>query len=250
MPLVKRLKPEVIVHLGAQINLRTSIEDPFTDARTNVCGSLMVAHAAVIAGVRKVIFSSTGGPMYSEKARLPWSEKLAAEPMSPYGISKRTAEMYLAFYHAVRGLPYVALRYANVYGPRQNAKGEAGVISIFIERLLNNKPLVINGTGRQTRDFVYVDDVVHANLLAMQKNVSGIFNIGTGKETSVNVLYKKINKLARSSSVMRYGSAMVGEAMRSSLDAQKARQLLGWSPLTKIDEGLVKTVEWFRKNRQ
>ncbi|MFC1788231.1 NAD-dependent epimerase/dehydratase family protein [Patescibacteria group bacterium] len=247
--LVCKIKPEIIFHQAAQINVRTSVEDPVLDAKVNVLGTLNLIKCAKDAGVKKIIFASSGGAMYSDSVRPPYSEKNPADPISPYGIAKRAGEMYLRFGHEVYDLPYVALRYANVYGPRQNSKGEAGVISIFAERMLKSKAVKINGTGKQTRDFVYVDDVVRANMLAMQRSATGIFHIGTGKETSVVNIFKKIKKFTGSDLPERHGPAMVGEVMRSVLDCRKAKKGLGWQPRVKIDEGLKKTVEWFKKNK-
>lgn len=246
---LKKVKPDVIFHLAAQINLRNSVIDPFYDAKVNIFGSLTIAKLAGEIGVKKIIFSSTGGPMYPETAHIPYSEKIPPGPISPYGISKRAAEMYFAFAYHLYGVPYVALRYANVFGPRQNAKGEAGVISIFAERMLNGKPTIINGTGKQTRDFVYVLDVVRANMRAMQKNAVGIFNVGTGHETDINTIFRKLAKLIGYKLPERHGVAAVGEVMRSALDAQQARVVLDWIPMTKLDEGLKQTVEWFRKKK-
>lgn len=244
---LNRVKPDIVFHLAAQVNLRHSVVDPLNDARINALGSLMLVHACGMIGVKKIVYSSTGGPMYSESARLPWSEKIPPQPISPYGISKRTAEMYFHFAYQVHGLSYVALRYANVYGPRQNARGEAGVISIFSDLMLAGKSTVINGTGKQSRDFVYIDDVVRANMLAMQKNVVGEFNIGTGKESSILDIWKKMNKLVGYQLPVRFAPAPPGEVMRSALDAGKARKYLGWEPRVKLDEGLKRTIAWFQK---
>jgi UDP-glucose 4-epimerase len=244
---LKKIKPDVIFHLAAQINVRTSVEKPIEDAKTNIMGLLAMIQVAKEIGVKKIVFSSSGGVMYPETARLPYAETIPAEPISPYGIAKRAAEMYLSFAHSFYGIPHVSLRYANVYGPRQNAKGEAGVISIFITRMLAHKPVVINGTGKQTRDFVYVGDVVRANLLAAQKDVVGEMNIGTGRETDMNTVYKKLAKRIGYKLSEHHGKAASGEVMRSALDARKAREVLGWEPKVKLDEGLERTVEWFRK---
>lgn len=243
---LKRLKPEVIFHCAAQINVRNSMIDPPGDATTNILGTIHLAHTAAQIGVKKIIFSSSGGAMYSEDARIPSSEKIVPVPSSPYGISKRTAEMYLHYEFYIHGIPYVALRYANVYGPRQNAKGEAGVITIFADQMLAGRPVTIFGNGKQTRDFVHVDDVVRANLLAMNRSVIGEINIGTGRETDVNTLFKKMAKLTAYELPARYTPFIPGEMMRSALDARKAKQLLGWVPKYKIDEGLEKTIKWFR----
>jgi len=199
--------------------------------------------------VKKIIFSSSGGAIYPEVGRPPFAETVAPHPISPYGVSKRAAEMYLDYEHHVHGMPYVALRYANVYGPRQRTKQNGGgVIAIFADRFLRGEQITINGTGDQTRDYVYVDDVVRANMLAMSKNVNGIFNIGTGKETSVNTLFRKIKKLTGSDMPERHGLACAGEVMRSSLDVRKARRDLSWAPLVSIDEGLKRSVEWYGKH--
>ena len=245
---LKKVKPEVIFHLAAQINLRRSVADPFHDAQVNIMGSLMIAKLAGEIGVKKIVFSSTGGPMYPESARIPYSEKNPARPLSPYGISKRTAEMYFAFAYEIFDVPYVALRYANVYGPRQNAKGEAGVISIFIERMLRGEPVKVTGNGKQTRDFVCVEDVVRANMLAMTKSVVGEFNIGTGRETDIKTIFYKLAKLTSYQFPIRYVAAPQGEVLRSALDARKARRIFGWEPHIRLDDGLARTVEWFRRN--
>jgi UDP-glucose 4-epimerase len=245
--LLRRLRPEIVFHTAAHLDLRASVLDPAKDAETNIMGSLALVQEARKAGVKKIVFSSTGGPMYPGHVRPPWSEKVPAEPLSPYGISKRAAEMYFAFLHDVHGVPYVALRYSNVYGPRQSAHGEAGVVAIFTSRMLKNRPVTIYGDGKQTRDYICVDDVVSANMLAMQKNTVGIFNIGTGKETNVLAVFKKLKKLTGSSVPERHAPASPGELLRSSLDARKAARELGWKPSVGLDEGLRKTVEWFQK---
>lgn len=246
---VSRIKPDIIFHLAAQVNLRHSVVDPPNDARINIFGTLKLAHLAAKIGVKKIIYSSTGGPMYPEDAKIPYSEKIPPQPISPYGISKRTGEMYLNYMYHVHGVPYVALRYANVYGPRQNAKGEAGVVSIFSNAMISGKPVTIFGTGKQTRDFVYVDDVVRANMFAMNKSVCGEFNIGTGKQSSVLTIFNKIKKITGYKMPVRFGAAASGEVMRSALDAKKAKRYLGWQPKTKLDVGLEKTVKSFKKKK-
>ncbi len=243
-----KLKPDIIFHLAAQVNLRHSIIDPPYDTRINALGGVKIAHIAGSVGVKKVVFSSTGGPMYPEDARLPASEKTPAEPISPYAINKRVMEMYLNFAYHVHGMPFVALRYANVYGPRQNPKGEAGVISIFAKNMLNGKPCTIFGNGKQTRDYVYVDDVVRANMLAMNRNVVGEFNIGTSRQTSVNDVFKKLARIIKYELPSRKEAAAAGEVMRSALSYKKAKAKLGWEPKMKMSKGLEKTVHWFEKN--
>jgi UDP-glucose 4-epimerase len=245
--LLKKIKPDIVFHLAAQVNLRNSVEDPPGDARINVMGSLTIAHECGKLGTKKIVYTSTGGPMYPEGARIPYSEKTPPAPISPYGISKRSAEMYFNYAYHVHGMPYVALRYANVYGPRQNAEGEAGVISIFAEKMLKGQPTMITGSGKQTRDFVYVTDVVRANMAAMNRSVVGEFNIGTAKETSVNTIFKKMKKLTGYQMPERHVAAAAGEVMRSALSYKKAQKFLGWEPKVKFDEGLKKTIRWYER---
>lgn len=245
--LIARLKPDVIFHLAAQIDVRCSVEDPPSDAQVNVMGTLNIAHAAAKAGVKKFIFTSSGGAMYPDTHRPPYSEKTPDEPLSPYAIAKRSAEMYLDFEHRIHGLKYVVLRLANAYGPRQALRGGyAGVISVFARQLLAGEKVVINGSGKQTRDYVYVADIVRAHMLAMEKNVTGIFNIGTGVQTSVNTLFQRIKQLTGSKQTQTHGPSCKGEVVRSALDARKAQKELGWKPEVSLEEGLKKTVLWFK----
>lgn len=247
--LVAKIKPDVVFHLAAQIDVRCSVEDPPGDAEINVMGTLRMAHAAAKAGVKKFVFTSSGGAMFSDAVRPPCSEAVPADPIAPYGIAKRAAELYLSFEHRIHGLPYVVLRLANAYGPRQALSGAyAGVISKFSNNMLAGKPCVITGTGKQTRDYVYVGDIVRAHMLAMEKNVTGIYHVGTGVETNVNQLFKKINKLTGDKQKETHVAACQGEVMRSALDARKAKKDLGWTPEVSLDEGLKRTVDWFAKN--
>ncbi|MFH1253689.1 MAG: NAD-dependent epimerase/dehydratase family protein [Candidatus Uhrbacteria bacterium] len=243
--LMAKIKPDAIFHLAAQLDVRLSVKDPIEDADINILGSLNLLQAAVNSGVKKIIFSSTGGAMYPGSLRPPYSEKDPELPISPYGIAKRTVELYLNFLRSIHGISFVALRYANVYGPRQNSKGEAGVVAIFSEKMLKNLPIKINGLGTQTRDYVYVDDVVKANLLALEKRVSGLFNIGTAKETSVNEIFKKIKKFTKYQLPESHGPACPGEVLRSSLNYKQATKELGWRPEVKLDDGLKRMVQWF-----
>ncbi len=249
MKLVAKIKPDVVFHLAAQIDVRTSVENPAADARVNLLGTLHVADAAAKAGVKKFIMTSSGGAMYSDDVRPPYSEATPADPISPYGIAKRASEMYLGFEERVHKLPCVILRLGNAYGPRQRLSGGyAGVISKFAQTMLLGKQCVITGNGKQTRDYVYVGDIVRAHLLAMDKNVSGIYHIGTGRETSVVQLFKKINALTSAKQKEVHVPACAGEVMRSALDSRKAARELGWKPEMTLDEGLKRTVEWFRNH--
>ncbi|HAU66720.1 MAG: Nucleoside-diphosphate-sugar epimerase [Candidatus Uhrbacteria bacterium GW2011_GWF2_39_13] len=247
VPLLQKIKPDVVFHLAAQINLRDSLQDPLNDAKINIFGTLTLIQECTKLGVKKIIYSSTGGPMYPEQARMPWSEKIHPQPISPYGISKRSAEMYFHYAFQVHGMPYVALRYANVYGPRQNAKGEAGVISIFADHFMKGNPMIIHGSGEQTRDFVFVEDVVRANISAMDRSAVGVFNIGTGKQTSINTIFRKLKKMTQSSIPERHDAPVMGEVIHSALSSREALIHLGWRPTVKLDQGLEKTVAWMHK---
>ncbi|KKT71681.1 MAG: hypothetical protein UX09_C0017G0006 [Candidatus Uhrbacteria bacterium GW2011_GWE2_45_35] len=247
--LIKKLKPDVIFHVAAQIDVRKSVAAPIADAKINILGTLALAEAAAVAGVKKIIFSSSGGAMFSDDIRPPYSEETREQPVSPYGIAKRASELYLDFEQKTRGLSSVVLRYANVYGPRQNSLGGAGVVAIFCEKMLAGLPTKINGSGKQARDYVYVGDVVRANLLAMNEKTQGVFNIGTGREISVNELFRQLKKITKYQLSENHGPACSGEVRRSSLVCKKAAKELAWQPKTKLDDGLLKTVEWFRKQK-
>ncbi|HEX2384949.1 MAG TPA: NAD-dependent epimerase/dehydratase family protein, partial [Candidatus Binatia bacterium] len=215
----------------------------------NVLGFLNLLEAGRAAGVKKVIFASSGGAMYGEQEKYPAAEDHPTRPASPYGVSKLTGENYLGYYHTTFGIPYVALRYANVYGPRQNFRGEAGVIAIFIDQLLSGQTPVINGDGKQTRDFVYVGDVAAANVLALGSSFVGGLNIGTGVETDLNTLYEKLAGQLGAKVAAIHGAAKEGEQRRSSLDAARAKQILGWAPKTTLDQGLGETIKYYRSSR-
>ncbi len=243
---ILRWRPQVISHHAAQMNVRFSVADPLEDARENILGSLNILQAAAQAGVTKIIFASTGGAMYGDAAPLPNRELDATFPDSPYGIAKLAVEHYLRFYQGQYGLVPICLRYANVYGPRQNGLGEAGVVAIFIEKFLAGEQPVINGDGLQTRDFVYVGDVVRANLLALDQPKAGVFNIGTGQETDILTIYLKLKELTGSPLGPVHGPAKPGEQRRSVLDCKQAGDLLGWQPQVSLAEGLRRTVAAFR----
>jgi len=238
-------KFDYVFHLAAQVDVRKSLENPKEDEEINYNGSVNVAMNCVKYNVKKLIFSSTGGAIYSPDAELPCDENSKAEPLSQYGKSKLKVEQFLQKTKK-DGLNYAILRYSNVYGPRQNLKGESGVISIFIKNIIEGKDLVIFGDGKQTRDFVYVDDVVNANLIAIEK-LSGIYNVSTGKETSINDLADMMGKIMKSDCKIINKMAIKGELLRSVLDSSKLMKK-GWKPNYNLNEGLKNTINWFKEN--
>ena len=243
-------KPDVLNHHAAQIRVDIAAKDPIMDLNINTVGLLKLMQAAKDKKfLKKVIFASTGGAMYGHKGT-PFTEKMIPQPLSPYGISKRASELYLNFYKQEYKIPYVALRYANVYGPRQNPHGEAGVVSIFSENLLSNKQPVINGDGKQTRDYVYISDVVSANMLATDKEISGEFNIGTAVETDVNQIYELISQKINPRIQADHGPFRPGEQATSSLDSSLAKKSLGWQASVNLKTGIKHTVEFFKKKHQ
>ena len=244
----KKNNIDVINHHAAQIDVRKSVEDPKFDAQINIEGSLNLFQAAVDYGVKKIICASTGGAIYGEQEIFPADENHPMKPLSPYAISKLAVEKYLYFYKKSYGINYVILRYANVYGPRQNPLGEAGVVSIFCESMLHNKQPVINGDGKQTRDYVFVEDVVNANVRALSLKASETINIGTSVETDVNYLFDFINKYFGSKFKEVHGESKAGEQIRSVIGYEKAREILNWKPLYNVKQGLEKTCEWFKNN--
>ena len=244
--LVEAERFEVVCHLAAQMDVRRSVADPRFDADVNIAGFLNLLEAARKSGVSKVVFSSTGGAIYGEQDVYPAPESHPTRPVSPYGVSKASGELYLGYYRAQYGLASVALRYANVYGPRQNPHGEAGVVAIFSERLLRGETCIVNGTGKQTRDFVYGPDVARANLLAATGEIEGPINIGTGIEPDVNRLYALLARAAGVDRPAQHAPAKPGEQMRSSVDPSLAAKVLGWRPAVALEEGLQRTVGWFR----
>ncbi|MBN1376936.1 SDR family oxidoreductase [Candidatus Woesearchaeota archaeon] len=242
----KKEKPEIVFHTAAQIDVRKSVEDPIWDSEINISGSLNILENCKKYNVKKFIFSSTGGAIYGDTENIPTTEKEEAKPISPYGICKLSVEKYLHYYGKIFGLDYVSLRYSNVYGPRQNSKGEAGVVAIFIDKILNNEQPLINGDGKQTRDYVFVKDVVNANMLAFEKNITGIYNIGTANETTVNEIFRLINKNLGNKAEKKHAPAKKGEQQRSCLDYGKAEKALGWKPEYNIEKGIKETVDWFK----
>ena len=240
-------KPDVICHQAAQIDVRRSMSDPRYDADVNLGGLLNVMQAAVKAGsVKQVMFASSGGAMYGETDQIPTREDHPPRPVSHYGVAKASSELYLGVYAANYGIPYAALRYANVYGPRQDPHGEAGVVAIFAGRLLDGKPCTIYGDGKQTRDYVFVGDVARANLLAAEKGFTGALNIGTGVETDVNQLFTIMARAAGVQAEPVHAAGRPGEQKRSCIDPSAAEKALGWKPEVRLEDGLTRTVEFFR----
>jgi UDP-glucose 4-epimerase len=255
----KKEKPNFVFHYAAQIDTRTSVRDPVFDAEVNILGTINILQNASKTKVKKIIFAATGGALSSGETVLPTPEDKIALPISPYGAAKISAEMYLHYFWKSYGLPYIALRMANVYGPRQSPHGEAGVIAIFTDKMLGGKQPIIFGSGRQTRDYIYVGDVIKANMLAFKSKKVGSYNVGTRKETSVLEIFKKLKKITGSNVPKIHGSpvgqknkvttVVEGEQMRSVLNCSKIKRELGWKPKINLDKGLEMTVKWFRKNR-
>ncbi len=237
-------KFDVINHHAAQINVRTSMDNPLFDAHVNILGSLNLLHLATKYRIKRFIFASSGGAVYGEPLQFPITENFPIQPSSPYGISKTTVEKYLMLLAKLNNIDYVILRYSNVYGPRQIGKSEAGVISIFINQILNNKKCVVFGNGNQTRDYVYIDDVVNANMASLV-SASDILNIGTGIETSVNDLISILSDITKKNVDYEYGAARPGEVFRNVLDFSRAESVLHWEPKITLKKGIKKTLDYF-----
>jgi UDP-glucose 4-epimerase len=242
-------RPDYVFHFAAQINLRRSVEDPVFDADVNVIGSLQLLDLCVEYGVKKVMFASTGGALYGEAEVVPTPETYPCRPGSPYGIAKYTIEQYLQFYSSYYELQYGIVRYSNVYGPRQNPKGEAGVISIFAERLLNHQEAVIHGDGHQTRDYVFVEDVIAANMLVFAQAEQGIYNVCTARQTTVNEVFDYMAANFEGSPRAIHKEAFYGQSV-SCLSYQKIKNELNWEPEWSMEKGIEKTVEWFKNKKQ
>lgn len=243
----KQFKPQIINHHAAQIDLRRSVADPVFDARVNITGTINLLQNCIKYKTRKIIFASTGGAIYGEQDYFPADENHHSRPISPYGVAKLSAENYLFYYKYNYGLDYTVLRYSNVYGPRQDPYGEAGVIAIFIQKLLRGEQPIINGDGKQTRDFVYVNDIVKANILAIKAKEGGIFNIGTAIETDINEVLKMLVKITGANVKEIHGPSKPGEQKRSVIAYKKAERILGWKPGVSLEKGLMQTVKYFKK---
>jgi UDP-glucose 4-epimerase len=244
--LIRDERPDVLNHHAAQMDVRRSVADPLFDARTNILGTIALLEASRQSGVRKVLFVSSGGAAYGEQETFPAPETHPTWPVSPYGVSKRSGELYCHFYQAEYGLPFVALRYANVYGPRQDPHGEAGVVAIFSGKMLRGVSVTVNGDGKQTRDYVFVGDVARMSLLAIERDATGPVNVGTAIETDVNTLAETMRDVAGSRSEITHGPAKSGEQRRSVVDIRRAAEVFGWKPEVPLRDGLARTVEFFR----
>jgi UDP-glucose 4-epimerase len=241
----KKHKIDVINHHAAQVDLRLSHSNPQEDAKINIEGSLNLFQNAIKYKVKKIILASTGGAIYGEQEYFPADEKHKTNPLSPYGIAKLTVEKYLEFYHRHYGINYVCLRYSNVYGPRQLPKGEAGVVAVFCKKISKGEQPIINGKGINTRDFVFVGDVVEANFKALSYNKTITLNIGTGKETSINSIFGIINKYFGNKVKEKHGKEIYGEQKRSLLDNRLAKKIIKWKPIYEIKEGIELTCKYF-----
>ncbi len=239
---------EVLIHHAAQMDVRRSVEAPNFDADVNIRGLLNLMEAGVKNGLEKVIFASTGGAIYGEPAYTPQDLDHPLRPVSPYGVAKLAGEKYLYYYQEQYDVQTISLRYANVYGPRQNPHGEAGVVAIFARQFLTGKQPLIYGDGKQTRDYVYVDDVARANLAALSYGESGTFNVGTAHETSVNELFEKMRDIADVSISKEYAPAKPGEQQRSVLGIERTGRVLDWEPEISLDDGLRRTIGWFQES--
>jgi UDP-glucose 4-epimerase len=245
--LIRRRRVEAVAHLAAQVNVRISIADPARDASLNVMGGLAVLRACAETGVRRLVFASSGGAIYGDQERYPCREDAPARPNSPYGVAKLSFEHYARAFESASGPRAVHLRLANVYGPRQDPRGEAGVIAIFSERMLKGREPRVFGDGSQTRDYVFVEDVARAFRAGLRAR-PGVYNVGTGRETSVNTLVREIAERTGFAGKPRHEPAIRGEVRRNVLDIRRARRVLGWTPAVRLREGLDRTVGWFKEN--
>jgi len=250
--LIADYKPSVIFHLAAQVDVRASVEDPLTDLETNLVGLIRVLEGGRRAKTRKIIFASSGGTIYGEPEakQLPLNEDTPWSPLSPYGVSKLAGGLYINTYSSLHGLEGTTLALANVYGPRQDPHGEAGVVAIFAGKLLEGEPCTIYGTGTQTRDFVYVEDVASAFMASIEKGDGKLLNIGTGTETSIQHLYKEMALAVGIDSAPERGTERSGEIERSSLDPSLAEKILGWKPKTSLRDGIHSTLKWFESKKE
>jgi len=244
--IIEKHKIETVCHQAAQLDVRKSVENPQFDAQVNIIGTINIFEASRKNGVKKVVFASSGGAIYGDTEIIPTPESSLEKPISPYGIAKLVMEKYAYYYKHTYGIDYTALRYSNVYGPRQNSHGEAGVIAIFTEKMLKNEQCYIYGDGENTRDFVYVQDVVNANLKAIFEGLSGEYNICTSKQSSINQIFDILSKLTNTKITKQFKDAKLGEQKHSCLSFEKISKEANWQPQTELEQGLVRTVGYFR----
>lgn len=242
----KKEKPELVFHFAAHIEARESVKNPIEDAEINILGSLNILKNCREFGVKKIIFASSGGEIYGAAKKIPTPENEPPQPLSPYGVTKLSVEKYLEVYYRLFGLPYKALRYGNVYGPRQNPHGEAGVVAIFTNKMLKNEQVFIHGSGRQTKDYIFIEDAIEATILSLKRGFIGPLNIATGKETSVLEIFDQIKKIIKSSVRKKHVPLPTIAFPRGCLDVKGAKKTLGWQPKYNFSEGLKKTVDWFK----
>jgi UDP-glucose 4-epimerase len=248
--IIKKIKPDLLFHFAAQISVKKSIKSPLEDMKTNVLSSVNLIETAFKNNIKKIIFASTGGVMYGDDNPRPSGEDLKEKPESPYAISKNTIDNYLQYKFTHQKQKFCSLRFANVYGPRQNDKSEAGVVAIFLNQMLNQINPVINNTGNQTRDFIYIDDIVRACIKTIQKpNISGVFNLGTGVETNINKIFNLINKNFNNKFQKKYQKLKSLEQEKSSIDSNKFKKYFNWEPQIKLEDGIKKTFNWFKDNQ-
>jgi UDP-glucose 4-epimerase len=246
LSLFERHRPEIVMHIAAQPSVPVSLDDPVHDATVNVMGLLNVMECCVKTGARKIVYAASGGTLYGEPRKLPMKETATGRPLSPYGISKKVGVDYLAYYERSRGIAYTALALANVYGPRQHPLGESGVVAVFASKMLSGASPTIDGDGNQTRDYVFVDDTVHAFALAAERGDGRLVNVGTGLETSVNGLFRLLAEITGFTGQPGQGPARPGDVRRSALDVGLAADVLGWRPWTHLEDGLGETVAFLK----
>jgi UDP-glucose 4-epimerase len=244
--ILKNEQVNVINHHAAQVSVSRSFTDPLFDANSNIIGTLQLLQSAVSLGVKKFIFASTGGAVYGEQINFPAREDHPCRPLNPYGLSKLSAESYLRVFNKQFGLSTTALRYSNVFGPYQNTHGEAGVVATFCERLISDQNPIIHGDGKQTRDFVSVSDIAQANLIALDRSCTGVFNVATGKETSINSLAKILLEVSAKKAFAQYGPPRQGDQSRSVISYKKLNESFGWRPKISLEQGLVETYQFFQ----
>lgn len=244
----KKEKPEVVFHFAAHIEARESVKDPVFDARVNILGSLNILENCRKFKVKKIIFASSGGEIYGDASVIPTPESYEPSPISPYGVAKLAVEKYLNSYFKIHGISFASMRYGNVYGPRQNPNGEAGAVAIFASKMLKGTQPFIHGDGRQTKDYIFIDDAVDATLQLSKKNINGFFNVAGGKEASVLEIFNKLKKLTGSKVKARHIAFPKSGFSRGSLSIKKVHKIIKWQPKYNLDKGLSLTVDWFKKH--